>query len=87
MKPYTEGLTEEKPIEIKESLLGVGLRILKKYPGSYSENLRHWVYTEDEVQIILISNIPIKDIKIKRGIPDYLKVATNQDQKRDGKTE
>ena len=72
MKPFSEGLTEETPIEIKESLMAVGLRILKKYPGSYTQNLRHWIYTEDEVQIILISNIPIKDIKIERGIPEYL---------------
>ena len=80
MKPFSEGLTEKTPIEVKESLMAVGIRILKKYPGSYSENLRHWVYTEDEVQIILISNIPIKDIKIKRGIPDYLKVATKTEE-------
>jgi len=79
MKPFTEGLTEEKPIEIQESLMGIGVRILKKYSGNWGQNVRHFVYTEDEVQIVLVSNIPIKNIKIERGIPDYLKLRPSKE--------
>ncbi len=62
-KAFSEGLTKEKPTEYKASLLAVQIRCLKSYPGQY--HYRQFVYTEDEAEVFLISNLKIKSIKIE----------------------
>ena len=62
-KAFSAGLTDELPVEIKQSLLAIQIRCLKKYPGGY--HMKHFIYTEDKAQVFLVSNLKIKKIIIE----------------------
>ena len=63
MKPFSQGLTKENPVALKESLLAVQIRCLKSYIGPYQ--VRLFNSETDETEIFCLSNKKIKNIKVE----------------------
>ena len=65
-KPFSKGLTKERPMEIKESLMAMSVRFLK---GGKKWTVQRFG-SEVSVEHILISTQPVKNVQFSYHPPD-----------------